>query len=200
MNLLQTLGRMYLTLLGPIIAGILNSLWCSTSYLKALQRPMDGGRTLSDGRRVFGDNKTWKGFLGYLLLNMLCMALWGPVCRVSGLEAYNFFYMDGSVPNTLPWNLLIGLLLGFGYGLFELPNSFLKRRLGIVPGKSVHGWTKGFFVFLDQADSVFGCVLVVCLFHPMSPAFYLLYVAVGAVTHILLNMLLYFLKLRKNMF
>lgn len=200
MNIFRTLGIMYLTLLSPIIAGILNSLWCSTPYMKFLKRPMDGGRVLADGQRIFGDNKTWKGFLGYLFLNMLCMSLWGYLCKAAGLEAYNFFYMDGGTPNTLPQNLLIGLLLGLGYGIFELPNSFLKRRLGIVPGKSVKGWTKVFFIFLDQADSVFGCVLVVCLFHPMSPAFYLLYVAVGAFTHILLNMMLYFLKLRKNMF
>lgn len=198
MTILKTLGIMYITLLSPIIAGIINSLWCKSKYMKALQRPMDGGRNFVDGRRIFGDNKTWKGFLGYLLLNMLCMVLWGFVCGAAGLEEYNFFYQ--SVANTPAGNLLIGLFLGLAYGISELPNSFLKRRLDIVPGKSLKGAAKGFFVFLDQADSVFGCVLVVCLYAPMTVGFYLLYVVVGAATHIVINILLYFLKLRKNMF
>lgn len=200
MNIFRTLGTMYLTLLAPITAGILNSLWCSVPCMKALQCPMDGGRTLADGRRIFGDNKTWKGFLGYLFFNMLGMVFWGSVCKAAGLEAYNFFYMDGGTPNTLPVNLLIGLLLGLAYGVFELPNSFLKRRMGIVPGKRATGRTKVFFSFLDQVDSVCGCVLAVCLFHPMSLVFYLAYVAVGALTHMMLDVMLYVLKLRKNMF
>ena len=37
------------------------------------------------------------------------------------------------------YNLLIGALLGLFYALFELPNSFLKRRLDIKPGKTIKG-------------------------------------------------------------
>lgn len=198
MLVLETLKYMYITLLGPIVAGIVNSVWCKSGQLKVLQIPMDGGKNFIDGKRIFGDNKTWKGFLGYIVLNMICMVLWGAVCQGTGLGAYNLFYQGAD--NTLLNNLIIGSLLGVAYGLFELPNSFLKRRLGIVPGKSISGLWKAFFVFFDQADSVFGCVLVVCLYTPMSVGFYFLYVVVGAVTHIIVNMLLYFAKLRKNMF
>ena len=196
--ILKILAEMYVTLLGPVIAGIVNSIWCKSGMFKRLQVPMDGGRNFVDGRRIFGDNKTWKGFLGYIFCNVICMVLWGLVCDVAQLESYNMFYEK--VANTPVNNLIIGLLLGIAYGVFELPNSFLKRRLGIVPGKSVSGAWKAFFVFFDQADSVFGCVLVVCFFAPMSIGFYLLYVVVGAVTHILINMLLYACKLRKKMF
>lgn len=198
MTILKTLGAMYVTLLSTVIAGIVNSLWCKSKLMKALQMPMDGGRNFADGRRIFGDNKTWKGFLGYILLNTLCMVLWGFACAATEIEEYNLFYQN--MANTPVNNLLVGLLLGLAYGIFELPNSFLKRRLGIVPGKTLGGAARAFFVFLDQADSVFGCVLVVCLYHPMTVWFYLLYVAVGAFTHIVINMLLYFCKLRKNMF
>ncbi len=196
--ILKILAEMYVTLLGPVIAGIVNSIWCKSGMFKRLQVPMDGGRNFVDGRRIFGDNKTWKGFLGYIICNVICMVLWGLVCDVAQLEAYNMFYEK--VANTPVNNLIIGLLLGIAYGVFELPNSFLKRRLGVVPGKSVSGAWKAFFVFFDQADSVFGCVLVVCFFAPMTIGFYLLYVVVGGVTHILINMLLYACKLRKNMF
>ncbi len=198
MEALKIIGSMYVTLMSPIIAGIVNSVWCKTKCLKKLQIPMDGGKNFWDGKRIFGDNKTWKGFLGYIVLNVVCMVLWGFACKGLGLETYNFFY--GESFNTPVQNLLIGLLLGLAYAVFELPNSFIKRRLGIVPGKSLSGFWKVFFVFFDQADSVFGCVLVVCLYAPMSVGFYFLYVLVGAVTHIVINMLLYFCKLRKNMF
>lgn len=198
MTVWKILAGMYITLLGPILAGILNSVWCRSKAMKCLQIPMDGGKNFADSRRIFGDNKTWKGFLGYIVLNMICMVLWGTVCRGTGIEAYNLFYQGAE--NTFGNNLVIGLLLGLAYGLFELPNSFVKRRLGIVPGKSINGCLKAFFVFFDQADSVFGCVLVVCLYAPMSVGFYFLYVVVGAVTHIVINMLLYVMRLRKNMF
>lgn len=198
MTILKILASMYITLLGPIIAGIMNSVWCKSKCLKKIQIPMDGGKNFVDGKRIFGENKTWKGFLGYIVFNMICMILCGILCNVTQIEEYNMFYnkLDNNVIN----NLLIGFLLGLAYGLFELPNSFLKRRLGIVPGKSISGIAKAFFVFLDQADSVFGCALVVCLFTPMTVGLYFAYVVVGAVTHIIINMLLYALRLRKNMF
>lgn len=198
MTIPETLVSMYITLLGPIIAGIVNSIWCKSKAMKRLQVPMDGGKNFIDGKRIFGENKTWKGFLGYIVLNIICMLIWGFVCDVTNLEHYNMFYKG--VSNSPENNLWLGLLLGLAYGIFELPNSFLKRRLDITPGKSVKGFTKFFFLFLDQADSVFGCVLIVCLYAPMTVGFYFLYVVVGAFTHIIINMLLYFMKLRKNMF
>lgn len=198
MNVLQMLATMYVTLMSSVLAGIINSLWCKLKVMKKLQIPMDGGKSLKDGKRIFGDHKTWKGFIGYIIWNMVCMVVWGLICKIAGLETYNMLYTN--YENTILFNLAAGALVGFGYALFELPNSFLKRRLGIEPGKSISGVLKAFFVFFDQADSVFGCVLVVCIFAPMSVGFYFLYVVVGAVTHIIINMLLYVCRLRKNMF
>lgn len=189
---------MYVTLFPAILAGIFNMIWCKLPVLGALKKPMDGGRCLRDGKRIFGDNKTWKGLVGYLLLNTLTTVLWGAICQAAGWNSYNFFYINRE--NTLLFNLGVGFLLGLGYALFELPNSFIKRRLNIEPGKPTEGAWKVLFIFLDQADSVFGCCLVVCLFYEMTVWFYLLYVLVGAVTHIVCNVLLYFMGLRKNPF
>lgn len=198
MYILRALGMMYITLLGMIAAGIINSVWCKTKYMKCLQIPMDAGKSLKDGKRIFGDNKTWKGFLGYIVFNVICMVLLGSLCSAIGIEEYNMFYYGTT--NTLANNCIIGLLLGMAYALFELPNSFIKRRFGIVPGKSLTGIKKVFFVFIDQADSIFGCVLVVCIYYSMSVGFYFAYVLVGAVTHIVINVLLYLSGLRENMF
>lgn len=189
---------MYITLLPAILSGICNMIWCKSTILNELKRPIDGNRLFIDGKRILGDHKTWKGFFGYLFLNFIIGTLWGTICDWANLNSYNFFYLH--YENTFFYNCVIGALLGLGYALFELPNSFLKRRLNIEPGKPTTGICKIIFIFLDQADSVFGCCLVVCLFYPMSPIFYFLYVLLGACTHIVCNMLLYFLGLRKNMF
>ena len=196
--MLTTVLMMYITLAPAILSGILNMIWCKTGLLKSLKKPMDMGRNFTDGRRIFGDNKTWKGFLGYLVFNTIFSVIWGLLCSTAGIDHLNFFYVDHD--NTLLFNILTGFLIGCGYALFELPNSFLKRRLDITPGKTISGFWKFFFVFLDQADSVFGCALVVWLFYDLGIVLYLAYVLVGALTHIILNVLLYMAKLRKNPF
>ncbi len=198
MNILNTIASMYVTLAPVIVAGIINMIVCKLRIFKALQIPMDGGRCLKDGNRIFGDHKTWKGFISYVILGAICSAIWGLIIRNTNLNAFDYFYANHE--NTVAYNIAVGLLLGFAYALFELPNSFLKRRLGIVPGKSVEGAWKGFFIFLDQADSIFGCALVVWLFYSLGILRYIGFVLLGAFTHILLNMLLYFAHLRKNMF
>lgn len=196
---MKIIVNMYVTLAPVIFAGVLNMVWCKMPLLKAFKKPIDNGVCLPDGKRLFGDNKTWKGLIGYVFLNALCMVLWGFVCSAApALCGYDFFYISNE--NTPTFNLLTGAFLGIGYSLFELPNSFLKRRLDIKPGRTQTGFWRVFFVILDQADSLFGCVLVVALFYPMSVGLYFAYVAVGAATHIILNMLLYFAHLRKNLF
>jgi hypothetical protein len=189
---------MYLTLLGPIIAGVVNSMFCKTKLFPKLKKPMDFGKCLKDKKRIFGDHKTFKGFLGYIFFNIVFALLCGLLCNIFHINKYNFFYINHS--NTILYNILIGFLLGLFYALFELPNSFIKRRLDIEPGKTVTGFKKIFFVFLDQADSVFGVALVVWMFYPIGIWIYLLYVVIGAGTHLLLNMMLYFMHFRKNMF
>ena len=196
--MLRTLGMMYVTLVPTIVAGILNMIWCKTGFLKAAKVPMDGGKCLKDGRRIFGDNKTWKGFIGYVILNVIAAIVWGIISNAASLNFLNFFYANHD--NTFSFNLLIGFLLGLGYAAFELPNSFLKRRLDVRPGKTLPDAWKVFFIFLDQADSLFGCVLTIWIFYDLGIGLYLLYVLVGALTHMVLNMLLYFVHLRKNMF
>ena len=196
---METIIFMYITLIPVILAGILTMIWCKLPILKFLKRPIDGGKCLRDGKRIFGNNKTWMGLCGYLITNILVFILWGLISQKSDyLQMHNYFYSYYN--NTPSFNLLIGLLSGLAYALFELPNSFLKRRLDIRPGKSISGGWKVFFIFMDQADSVIGCALVVWLFYDIGLLTFIAFILVGAITHMVLNMLLYFLHLRKNMF
>ena len=192
------IAKMYITLISPIISGIVNSIFCKTKYLKCLNKPIDFGKNFTDKKKIFGDHKTWKGLFGYIILNIIFSVIFGYIWNITNLEKYNFFYINHE--NTLLFNILIGFLLGLGYSLFELPNSFIKRRLDIKPGKTIKGFKKIFFIIFDQADSVFGVALVVWLFYPIGIWIYLFYILLGTVTHLLVNMLLYFLHLRKNMF
>ena len=190
--------KMYVTLLAPIIAGIVNSIFCKSNTLNFLKKPMDFNKKFIDNKRIFGDHKTWKGFLGYIFFNIIFSILFSLIWKYTKLEDLNFFYINHT--NTLTYNLIIGFLLGLFYAVFELPNSFFKRRLDITPGKTITGKKKILFIILDQADSVFGVALIVWMFYPISIWIYLLYILIGTVTHLLINMLLYFMHLRKNMF
>lgn len=192
------IAKMYITLISPIISGIINSIFCKTKYLNSINKPIDFGKNFIDKKRILGDHKTWKGLFGYIILNTIFSVIFGYIWNITNLEKYNFFYINHD--NTLLFNILIGILLGLGYSLFELPNSFIKRRLDIKPGKTIDGFKKIFFIIFDQADSVFGVALVVWLFYPIGIRIYLFYIVLGTVTHLLINMLLYFLHFRKNMF
>lgn len=142
-----------------------------------------------DEQRVFGANKTWRGALGMILCSVIAMVIWGFVCHLFPLlERDNQFYLNHS--NTLIFNILIGALLGIAYILFELPNSFIKRRQGIAPGKAAYVASSWKYMWLDQMDSLFGCALVLWLFYPIGLGQYLGYVFLGAVTHLGINVML----------
>lgn len=114
----------------------------------ALVRPIDGGRSWR-GARLFGDHKTWRGAVVMIGVSALVMPLQG-LARAPGLELFDY----GA--HSL---FAVGALLGLGFVLGELPNSFLKRRAGVGPGERGGAG----FVLLDQIDSIVGALLLLCL-------------------------------------
>jgi len=195
---METVLRMYITLLPAIAAPALNMVWCKFHYLKFLEKPIDNHIVLKDGKRLFGANKTWKGLAGMAVLGIICATVWGAVCGKSQfLSMHNFMYSHFN--NSIRYNALMGLLFGLAYSLFELPNSFIKRRMDIEPGKSKSGPAGIVNIFIDQVDSVIGCVLVLNLVYKVSISMFIGFIFLGAFTHIIINILLYLLKLRKTM-
>ncbi|MGB5260503.1 MAG: CDP-archaeol synthase [Gammaproteobacteria bacterium] len=71
--------------------------------------PLDAGRNFFDGRRLFGSSKTVRGILGSIAITALLAPALG-LDRASGA--------------------LFGLLAMSG----DLTSSFIKRRLGFIPG------------------------------------------------------------------
>jgi len=169
---------LFLAVLG---APILHAPVLRWDLLPALKRPLDGGRMLG-GRRVLGDNKTWRG--------ALCMTA-GVVLATVVLWRWGWWrdQLPAAVRASSP--VVVGLLIGLGTVGGELPNSFLKRRLDIAPGtrrRSIGGVA---LALLDQGDLVLGiwvCLLPVWVMPVWLAA--IAFVAIAAV-HAALNVVGY---------
>lgn len=189
-------GNIYITMMPLIFAGIFNMIFTKTNLYKKNKFPIDFGRNFVDGKRLFGDNKTYIGFVSMIMFCLIFQVIWGIICCKFEFENFNELYLIYS--NTIHFNILVGLLFGFTYMICELPNSFIKRRINIVPGKTDKGLKGVIFFVIDQIDSLIGVFFVLMLLNGMSFSRYLLYLLVGAVTHILINLLLYGLRIRRN--
>jgi CDP-2,3-bis-(O-geranylgeranyl)-sn-glycerol synthase len=88
--------------------------------------PIDGGHTLG-GKRVFGDSKTWRG-VAVAVIGSVAMVLVQKYVFID--VAANVVVIDYARVNPIIFGGTMGLLAMIG----ELPNSFVKRRLGIEPG------------------------------------------------------------------
>ncbi len=186
----------YITIMPVILGGIFNMMFTKTKLYKKYAYPIDFKKNFVDGKRIFGNNKTWVGFLSMIVFCALTQIIWGAVCAIPYLNLNNELYYANF--NTLTFNALSGALLGFAYMVCELPNSFVKRRIGIKPGKTNSGVVGVIFFVVDQFDSVIGTGIVIYLISNISFGKLLTYILVGGVTHIIVNLCLYALKIRKN--
>lgn len=193
---MKTILNMYLTLASVMLAGISNMIFTKTTLYKEKAKPIDRGICLKDGKRVLGDNKTNIGFISMIIFNIIAQVICGMVYETLGISSELELYQE--FPNIWIYNIIIGFWLGFSYMICELPNSFIKRRLDIKPGKTDNG-IKGFlFLIIDQIDSLIGVVLVLNIISDISWIKGLMYIVLGAFTHISINYILYKLKIRRN--
>lgn len=184
-----------------IISGVFHMVVVKRGWLAGLATPLDGGRCWR-GRRIFGDNKTWRGVLVMIGAGALGGAAQGalggtPLASVSALG--DVWLLDET---PLGYALQYGAahaLFGFGYALGELPNSLLKRQIDIAPGKAGAGLLGAFFLLLDQADSVAACLLVGWLAFPLGGALVLLSITSMTALHLALNAALHRGGVRKNL-
>jgi hypothetical protein len=161
----------------PIVAaGLVHLAVMKLDLLPGLRRsPIDGGLTFR-GKRLFGDNKTWRGAL--VTIGTTTLAAWG----LAQLSAC-CWPLPELVPFASQHPLLWGLLLGTGYIVGELPNSFAKRQLGIVPGGAGSGAAGRVFWVIDQLDSLAGMLLAIAPIWRPSLALLAVIVAIMLVAH-----------------
>ena len=66
----------------------------------------------------------------------------------------------------------------------ELPNSFLKRQLGIAPGSAAPGTIAGpVFFALDRVDSLLGMLVALAAVAPVPPLTLAIILVVGPLLH-----------------
>lgn len=127
-----------------VVSSALSGIVMRFDLLHALKRPVDGGATFR-GARVFGDGKTWRGVV---VAVVGCVAAVAIQKRVVGERVGDAAVVDYAQVNEF----LIGAAMGLGATLGELPNSFVKRRLGIAAGKQTRGPLAAVFYVWDQVD------------------------------------------------
>ena len=174
-----------------LLVAIAQGLFIKYDWLSRLKRSLDLGLSIR-GRRIFGDHKTWRG----LMINVVFCTL--------GTMIHAWLQNKGYLP---PWLLLldyrkdgylVGILLGLGMTLGELPNSFLKRRLEIPPGKRKKGLLGVAFFLFDQVDLAIG--IWVFLFFLIRPSLLLVLWSflLTIVLHMAISSVGYLLGMRKT--
>lgn len=161
----------------PVIAaGLVHLAVLKLDWLPGLRRmPIDGGLTLR-GKRLFGDNKTWRGAIvtiGTMTTTAWAMAQLNQCC----------WHLPVLVPFAETHAVVWGLLLGTGYIVGELPNSFAKRRLAIAPGAAGNGVAGRVFWVIDQLDSLVGMLIFIAPIWTPSLAMLAAIVAIMLVAH-----------------
>jgi CDP-2,3-bis-(O-geranylgeranyl)-sn-glycerol synthase len=132
-------------------------------------RQMDFGKNFFDGKRVFGKNKTFRGFFFGLAVGV----------TVGLVECVLFDYP-----------FLFSVLSPLGALLGDLTAAFLKRRLGIAPG--------GLLPIIDQVDFVVGALFFSLPLAIMSWELAVAVIIITPPIHLLTNFLAYKLKLKEN--
>jgi len=169
-----------------VLAALAHSAWLRTALSRRLMMPLDGGLRFR-GRRVFGDNKTVRGFVVMVPAAALAFA---------GLAAALSFSNTDAVAELWPLSIAgygaLGAFAGLGFMAGELPNSFVKRQLDIAPGSAPRGWAASVICFVvDRVDSILGALIAVSVVVPTPPMMWAYVLLIGPGIHLVFSALLY---------
>lgn len=145
--------------------------------------PIDLGRNFSDGKRIFGDGKTYRG--------LICGILAGIITGLILIWLSSRFLQDGLPEHTFTSVTLLatGALLG------DLVKSFFKRRYGKERGTK---WP-----IADQYDLVAGAFLLLLigdpawLFDTVTLPMFLVILIITPLLHRATNLVGYLLKVKE---
>jgi len=156
--LIKTAGRVAWLIAPVLVAGLGQVAILKTGQLGRLAVPLDFGLYWRR-KPVLGPSKTWRGVIIMTTLAALTARAQAAAARRSS-RLRSICPFDYRRVN--PW--LLGSGLGLGYCIAELPNSFVKRRLGIPSADTSRRWP-GLQYLIDQSDSVVGCLIALRLFY-----------------------------------
>ena len=178
--MLEPLGCALFLLAAFALAGCAQAAWLGSAAARRFAWPIDGGRTLR-GRRVFGRNKTARGFI---VMIPATAAAFFTLSLATHPDAHGLWALT-------PFQYAaLGLLAGAGFMAGELPNSFIKRQLDIAPGRSAAGRLAGPLSFVvDRVDSVLGALTAIGSVMPVPWLTVVLVLLFGPVVHGLFSVL-----------
>ncbi|MBS1122712.1 MAG: putative CDP-diglyceride synthetase [Deltaproteobacteria bacterium] len=187
--MLATLQALYL--FGPLLlASALSAIVLKYDLLRSLRRPIDHGWKVR-GRRIFGDSKTWRGVV---VAVVGCVAGVAIQRAVAGDHLASISLVDYRALDFVPF----GISMGIGAMLGELPNSFIKRQLGIAPGKTTTGPLRGVFYLWDQVDLIAGAWLTISPWVRPSPGVVVASFVLAAVIHPTVSLVGYLIGARSS--
>src|SRR5436305_1536417 len=157
-----------------VLAGMAQTVWFATPLSRRFSFPIDGGSTFR-GARVFGEHKTLRGFVVMIPAAAVSFAVLATA--VGGLR------QAGLWPLTIAGYAGLGACAGFGFMAGELPNSFVKRQLGIRPGEGPRGLAGAVQFVADRIDSGVGMLLAVSAIVTTPALTWLLVLLVGPSIH-----------------
>jgi CDP-2,3-bis-(O-geranylgeranyl)-sn-glycerol synthase len=171
-----------------VLAGVAQTAWFASAASRRFDVPLDGGLMLG-GERLLGANKTLRGFV--VMVPAAAAAFAGLAYLTRGPAA------AGLWPLSTPGYAGLGAAAGFGFMAGELPNSFVKRRLGIGPGALARGRWSGVLQFLiDRVDSGVGMLLAVSALSPTPALTWVLVLLIGPSIHWLFSVLMFHMGLK----
>jgi CDP-archaeol synthase len=174
-----------------LVAGLGQVLVLKTGLLPGMAVPLDRGLHWR-GKPLLGPRKTWRGVVIMTTLSALVAGAQARASRRSErLRALSPFDYE----RINPW--FLGIALGLGYCLAELPNSFVKRRLDIAPAARANrfAWLQ---YLVDQSDSVAGCLVALRFFYKLSWVETGLAFAAGLVIHVGVDQLMHALGVKRR--
>ena len=113
--------------------------------------PIDFGKTWKDGKRIFGDGKTWRGLVSGAFIGMTSGFGLSVAAKYIAPTEYNFLQFENLDFEGFPLMIPIVFSLCFGALFGDVVESFFKRRRGIDRGKD--------WIPFDQIDFILGALL-----------------------------------------
>lgn len=133
-------------------------------------------------KKLFGENKTWRGIFFGIILSIVVAFLQ----KISSALFHNIETLNYNEINIF----VFGFVMGAGALTGDLIKSFIKRKINILPGKSLP--------ILDQIDWVLGCLIILSFYIKLTIDPVLVSILVLGILHFLINIFSYKIKIRKT--
>lgn len=180
-------------LFSPLLIGLtVHGFSIKYGWFSSLVKPIDSRKTFR-GKRIFGENKTYRG----IVMTALGTAL-GFTLQAVVLHRWKTFQRLELLDYSGAGVVFLGLLTGAAAMLGELPNSFIKRQIDIAPGATTGGVLNLFFYILDQIDYLPGVWIVFSFFVGVTFQRVIFSAVFLFISHQIISLLGFWLGMRKT--